>query len=313
MQLTSHGGDDAHGHGSHQSLLLALCLTLFFAIVEAIAGWWSNSLALIGDAGHMVTDSLALALGAVAAWVSRKPVSPSHSYGLLRTEAVGALLNALLMIGVIAYIGIEAFQRLDNPEPVNGPVVVGVGAIGLLVNLGAAWILRSGEQSLNVKGAMLHVMGDLLGSVAAVVAGLVIWLTGWYPIDPILSAFIGFLILVSGFRLLRAVMAVLMEGVPRDVELREVGAAMAEARGVQHVHDLHVWMLDSNTYALSAHVVVADLAHWDSGRRDMELLLAKRFSINHVTLQPESEAAFNQACADDGCGIVYSRDTSKQN
>ena len=309
----AHGdvNDGGHAHGSHRTLLLALCLTTIFAIVEAVAGWWSNSLALIGDAGHMITDSMALGLGALAAWMSRKPASPHHSYGLLRAETLGALLNVLFMIGVITYIGVEAFERLSNPEPVNGPVVVGVGIIGLLINIGAAWILHGGEQNLNVKGAMLHVMGDLLGSVAAVVAGAVIWVTGWYPIDPILSAFIGLLILVSSLRLLRAVMSVLMEGVPPDVDMREVGECIAEIRGVQHVHDLHIWMLDSNTYALSAHVVISSIEDWEQKRTQMEALLAKRFSITHVTLQPETESQFNQACEDGSCGTVYSSTISK--
>jgi len=297
----------AHNHspGSQRVLLVALVFTTFFALVEASAGWWANSLALIGDAGHMVTDSMALGLGALAAWMSRRPPSRRHSFGLKRAEVVGALLNVVFMMGVIAYIAIEAGERLASPEPVNGPVVMVVAVIGLLVNLGVAWVLHRGEQNLNVRGAMLHVMGDLLGSVAALVAGAVIWSTGWYPIDPLLSAFVGVLILVSSLRLLRDVVHVIMEGVPRDIELDELGRALASVTGVGHVHDLHVWALDSSSYAVSAHVVVNDLADWETRRSQLERVLLERFGITHATLQPETRRAAERACMDASCGPVY--------
>jgi len=286
-------------------LLLALCFTTFFAAVEAIAGWWANSLALIGDAGHMVTDSMALGLGALAAWMSRRPPSSRHSFGLKRAEVIGALLNIVLMIGVIVYIAIEAAKRLAAPPMVHGLTVMLVAAIGLLVNLGAAWVLHRGEQNLNVRGAMLHVMGDLLGSIAALAAGAVIWTTGWYPIDPLLSAFIGILILVSSLRLLRDVVHVIMEGVPRDIDLGAVGGDLASVDGVSHVHDLHVWALDSSSYAVSAHVVIDDLALWEDTRRDLERMLADRYGITHATLQPETGPEAEARCADAGCGPVY--------
>jgi len=295
-----------HVHGSQRALLLALGFTMFFAVVEAIAGWWANSLALIGDAGHMITDSMALGLGALAAWMSRRPPSRRHSFGLKRAEVVGALLNVMFMIGVIVYIGLEALDRLASPQPVNGPTVILVAVIGLLVNSGAAWVLHRGEPNLNVRGAMLHVVGDLLGSVAALIAGIVIWTTGWYPIDPLLSVFIGILILLSSLRLLRDVLHVIMEGVPRDIDLDELGRALASVRGVGHVHDLHVWALDSASYAVSAHVVVNDLTDWDSRRLELERLLAERFGIRHATLQPETERMAQSACADASCGPVYS-------
>lgn len=302
-QANNHSHD--YSHGSQRALLLALGFTTFFAVVEAGAGWWANSLALIGDAGHMITDSMALGLGALAAWMSRRPPSRRHSFGLKRAEVLGALLNVVFMIGVIVYIGIEAVDRLASPQAVNGPVVMGVAAIGLLVNLGAAWVLHRGEQTLNVRGAMLHVMGDLLGSVAALVAGAVIWATGWYPIDPLLSAFIGVLILASSLRLLRDVIHVILEGVPRDVDLDELGQALAAVPGVAHVHDLHAWALDSSSYAVSAHVVVDRLAEWEFKRRELERVLAEQFGIQHATLQPETERAVDGACADASCGPVY--------
>lgn len=302
----------AHKHGrdrrydSQRALVFALIFTALFAVVEALAGWWSNSLALIGDAGHMITDSLALGLGALATWMSRKPPSLRHSYGLKRAEAVGALLNIFLMLGVIAYIWIEAVERLASPQPVKGGAVIAVAAIGLLVNLGAAGILHRGEQNLNVRGAALHVMGDLLGSLAALVAGAVIWFTGWYPIDSLLSAFIGILILVSSVRLLRDILHVVMEGVPKDIDLEEVGRSMAAVPGIRHVHDLHVWALDTSTYAVSAHVVLANMADWERRRQALEATLAKRFGISHATLQPEAFEAFESECADSSCGPIFS-------
>jgi cobalt-zinc-cadmium efflux system protein len=295
-----------HGHGGQRALLIALVFTSVFAVVEAAAGWWSNSLALIGDAGHMITDSLALGLGALAAWLSRSPPSLKHSYGLKRAEIVGALVNIIFMAVVVTYIAMEAVDRWMSPQPVHGGAVMLVAALGLLVNLGAAWVLHGGGPSLNVKGAMLHVMGDLLGSVAALVAGAVIWLTGWYPIDPILSLFISVLILVSTVRLLRDVVHVIMEGVPPDIDLAQVGRALAGVSGVRHVHDLHVWSLDSSTYALSAHVVVTAMTDWEAVRGRLESVLATEFQISHATLQPEDDRTFAGKCADGSCGPVFS-------
>jgi cobalt-zinc-cadmium efflux system protein len=306
LRMSEHGHNHDHRHGSQRALLIALVFTTFFAVVEAVAGWWSNSLALVGDAGHMITDSVALGLGAAAAWVSRRPPSLRHSYGLKRAESLGALLNIVFMLAVIVYIGVEAIRRLASPQPVDGQVVMLVAAIGLFVNLGAAWVLHRGEQNLNVRGAMLHVLGDLLGSVAALAAGAVIWFTGWYPIDPILSAFIGALILVGSLRLLRDVVHIVMEGVPRNVNLEELGQAIADVAYVNHVHDLHVWALDSVTYAVSAHVVIDDMADWSQCRRQVEETLAAKFGIAHSTLQPEGPSTFAHECADGSCGPIFS-------
>lgn len=298
--------EHTHQHGHGRALLGALAFTSLFALVEAAAGWWSNSLALIGDAGHMVTDSLALGLGALAAWMSRRPPSLRHSYGLKRAEALGALLNTVFMLAVIVYIAVEAVQRLAAPQPVRGGTVMLVALVGLCVNVGAAWMLHRGESSLNVRAAMLHVMGDLLGSVAALVAGAVIWSTGWYPIDPLLSLFIGLLILASSLHMLREIVHIVMEGVPRDIDLEQLGRGMAATDGVRQIHDLHVWAIDSSTYAVSAHVVIGSLAEWEHCRRSLESKLRSEFGIRHATLQPEDSREFDHACADGSCGPVFS-------
>jgi cobalt-zinc-cadmium efflux system protein len=286
----SHAGH-AHHHGSASQLVLwmALLLTLGFAAVEAIAGKLSGSLTLLGDAGHMVSDGVALGLTAVAAWIARRPPSRIHSYGLGRMEVVAALANGVLMLLVVAGIVFEAVDRLRSPESVQGGTVMLVASIGLALNVAVAWLLSRGEKNLNTRAALIHVMGDLLGSVAALAAGAVIHYTGWTPIDPILSLFICALILYSSVRLVREALHVIMEGVPHYLDLAEVGQAMAGLdSGVLSVHDLHIWTLSSGTVALSAHLVVADLSVWERILEAQQQMLNERFAIDHVTLQPET-------------------------
>ena len=254
--------DHAAGSSSHRPLLLALVLTAGFAVVEAVAGWWSGSLALLGDAGHMATDSLSLGLAAGAALLARRPPSERHSYGLGRAETLAAVVNAVLMIAVVAVVTVEAFSRLGSPPPVAGATVTVVALIGLLINLGAAWLLAGSRENLNVRAALLHVIGDLLGSVAALVSGIVILATGWTPVDPLLSLAIAALILVSAARVLREAVHALMEGVPLFLDVEEIGRAMAGQGGVHSVHDLHVWSLSAERTALSAHLVIADMSDW---------------------------------------------------
>lgn len=291
-------------------MLTVLVLTASFAVAEAMAGWISGSLALLSDAGHMLTDSAALGIGAFAAWLSRKPPSERHSYGLQRAEALGALLNVTFMLAIVATIIYEAVERLRDPQPVAGLTVVIVAALGMLINLSAAWLLHQGEQDLNIKGALLHVIGDLLGSVAALVAGLVIWWTGWTPIDPVLSIFISLLILVSSFKLLADVVHVLMEGVPRHLNLAEIDAAMSAIEGVCGVHDLHVWSISSREYALSAHVNINELMDWHTVLESLNHTLNQRFGLRHTTLQPEITPA--SQCVGESCGPETGR-TNRRN
>lgn len=261
-----HGHGLGHSHGSGRILLYSLLFTMAFALVEAVGGWWSGSLALLSDAGHMLTDSSALGIGALAAWLARWPASRMHSFGLQRAEVLGALINAVLMIGVVVAIVAAAIMRLGDPAPVAGLPVMVIAIIGLGVNLIIAAMLMRSEQTMNVRGALLHVFGDMLGSVAALAAGIVILITGWTPIDPILSLLVSALIGFSALRLLREVVHVLMEGVPRDVDATEVVTALAEVKGVCSVHDLHIWSLSSSQNALSAHVEVCDMQQWQIGR-----------------------------------------------
>jgi cobalt-zinc-cadmium efflux system protein len=276
-----------HGSASRRALLLALGLTLGYSGVEALAGWWSGSLALLGDAAHMLTDSLALGLAAGAALMATRPPSLRHSYGYGRLETLAALVNALIMIALVAAICAEAVDRILSPRPVVGEAVAGVAIAGLVVNLIAAWLLSSGKENLNVRAALLHVMGDLLGSVAALVSGIVIVWTGWTTVDPILSLIIAVLILFSSLGILREALHALMEGVPTHLDLDEIGHALAQIEGIRGVHDLHIWSLSAERTALSAHLLIGEIGTWPDVLRLANQLLQERFAIVHSTLQPE--------------------------
>jgi cobalt-zinc-cadmium efflux system protein len=284
---------ESHSHNHHHHkhnltqnvLIISLIIALLFAGLEFFAGWWSKSLALMSDAGHMFSDSLALGLAAFAAWVAHKPPSLQHSYGLGRAEIIGAWVSSLLVLIVAIFVIIEAIQRLNQPRTVSGAIVIIIACIGIIVNIIIAWFLTHGEESLNVRAAILHVMGDLLGSVAALISGAVIYFTKWTTIDPILSIFISMLILVSGFRLLRESLLVLMEGVPRHLDISEVGNAMAKVENVLSVHDLHIWTLSSGVIMLTAHIEIAESHSWNEILQNLKNLLREQYQINHVTLQ----------------------------
>lgn len=290
MHAQHHDHAEHHAPGSGRILALSLALTLLFAAVEAAAGWWSGSLALLGDAGHMLTDGLSLAIAAMATWLALRPPSARHSYGLGRAELLAALLNALFMIAVVAAITAAAIERLQTPRPVAGETVTLVAAIGLVINLIVAWLLSRSQRNINVRGALLHVLGDLLGSVAALIAGVVITVTGWTPIDPILSLVIAALILFSSLRLLRDALHLLLDGVPRTLDLSVVGQALAELEGVVEVHDLHIWHISAERIAVSAHLRIDDPSLWQQRLESARTLLNSRFGIDHVTLQPEVPA-----------------------
>jgi cobalt-zinc-cadmium efflux system protein len=279
------GGGDADAQ--RQRLLLAVALTWAYALVEAAAGWRGGSLALLADAGHMVTDGAALGLALLASWIAARPPSARHSFGLGRVELLAALVNAMAMLLVVFGIGMEAWSRFQAPRPVDGALVGVVAAIGLGVNLLVAWKLSHGQDNMNVRGAFLHVMGDVLGSVAAIVAGLVVWATGWTPIDPLLSLLIGGLVLAASLRLLRDAVHGLLDGVPFAVSLPDLGRDLAAVPGVIEVHDLHVWSLSGERLALSAHVRIRDLSDWPAALHGLRHK-AEDHGIGHATFQPEA-------------------------
>ena len=292
----AHQGHAHHGHHHHAHALqksakllsISLIVTLGFAGVEAIAGYLSGSLALMSDAGHMLTDSMSLALGATAAWIANRPMTGRMSYGYGRAEVLAALTNGLLMLGVVAGIVYAAIGRFQNPPPVQGGTVILVAVLGLLINVLVAYILSRDAKSLNTRAALLHVFGDLLGSVAALVSGIVIVLTGWMLIDPILSLAISTLILYSTYGLLKESFRVVMEGVPSHLKLDNIHSEILDTKGVVSIEDLHIWTLASNQTVLSAHIRIEDLNQWHVILGQLHDRLHHHFSIDHITIQPMS-------------------------
>ena len=290
LLLNEHQHEAGHTRlATGKALLIALALTLGYSVIELIAGWRSGSLALLADAGHMVTDGAALGISALAAWLAARPPSRKHTYGLGRAELLAALVNAVSMLVVVFMIATEAWHRLQSPGSVDGATVSLVAVIGLLINLVVAWVLSRGERNLNIRAALLHVLGDALGSVAAIVAGAVIWFTGWTPIDPLLSILIGGLILASSMRLLREAVHATLDGVPFSMDIEQIGLSLAKVAGVSEVHDLHVWPIAAERLAISAHVRVENIADWARILDDLTAVAGK-LDINHVTFQPKTGA-----------------------
>lgn len=266
----------------------AMLLTGTFAGVEALSGWYFNSLALWGDAGHMFSDLMALIIAAVAQRFAQQGPSMRHSYGLGRLEIMAAFFNAMLMLCLVIGIVWEALHRLKSISVVDGWGVMAVSLVGLLVNV---WVMmlfkKTRSQNLNVKAVLIHVLGDLLGSLAAFLSGIAIVWKEIFIMDPILSLVICALIAFSSFRLIKDAVHVLMEGVPAHLDLEVIGQSLAEIQGVRQVHDLHIWALSSGTIALSVHVILYELMEWPHVHQALKKRLNQKFKIFHTTIQPE--------------------------
>ena len=280
--------DHARLAKSIRTLGWAVTLTLSFAAVEFFTGMISGSIALVADAGHMLTDSLSLFLALMAQIIARRPPSAKSSYGYSRIEALAAFVNSLFMLGIVAWIGSEAIGRFMHPQAVIGEMVMIVAAIGLLINVVIAWMLSRDDKNMNTRAALVHVMGDLLGSVAALLSGAVITFTGWTPIDPMLSLFVCALILRSTVLLLQASYKVLMEHVPDSVDFNQVGADLKAIDGIHDVHNLHIWEMSPGHIALTGHVELEDIALWPGVLTQCVRLLREKHGIDHVTIQPDS-------------------------
>jgi cobalt-zinc-cadmium efflux system protein len=275
------------GSRHRKRLTLALVLAAVYMLAEVVGGILSNSLALLADAGHMLTDVAALGLSLFAIWAAQRPATPKRTYGYHRMEILAALANGATLVAMAALIFAEAYRRWSNPPEVKGGLMLAVACGGLAVNLASLWILRGGrKESLNVRGAFLHVVTDTLGSVQAIAAGVVISAFGWNWADPLASVLIALLVIVSAWGLLRESVQVLMEGVPGHVKLDEVAEVMAAVPGVRAVHDLHVWTITSGFVALSAHVVVEPECPDDVLWR-VRAAIHDRFGIDHSTIQVE--------------------------
>lgn len=282
-----------HDHAAERSqdrraLRWALALTALFCVVEFVGGWWTNSLALLSDAVHMLTDVGALALGLFALWVAGRPPSDSKTFGYHRAEILAALANGVALVVAVLFILGEAWERLHAPHPVEVGAMMGIAAAGMVVNVVCARLLAPGEQgSLNRRAAFLHVLSDLLGSFGALLAGAVIALTGWSGADAVAAALIGLLILYSAWQLLRESLDVLMEAVPGHIDLDQLRDAMCAVPGACAVHDLHVWTLTTGRYALAAHVVTDPGVDGEAVLEATRAVLADRFAVDHVTIQLE--------------------------
>jgi len=269
-----------------RALAIVLGLTTTFLVAEVVGGLVTGSLALLADAAHMASDSASLALALFAVWLAERPPTPNKSFGYKRAEILAALANGVTLVAVSIWIFVEAYQRFRDPAEILGGWMLAVAVLGLLVNIAGAIILsRSERDSLNIQGALRHLIADMLGSVGAIVAAGFIILTGWYYADPIISILIGLLVLGSSWKLLRDSVNILLEQTPPGIDASEVGKKMADAEGVQEVHDLHIWTITSGFPALSAHVLVGRNENCHARRRDLEVLLAREYGIEHTTLQ----------------------------
>jgi cobalt-zinc-cadmium efflux system protein len=298
--VDEHGG---HFHteprGLTRPLLLALGITVAFALVELIGGLVSGSLALVSDSGHMFTDALALALSLWAGYVASRMANERQTFGLLRVEILVALINGVVLAGVSLVIMYEAVVRLQHPQPIEGGLMLVVAIIGLVANLAGVIILREkAKENLNVKGAFFHVLGDLFSSVGVIVAAVLVYLFDLQQADPVISIAISIIILYGSYRIVSQSVYILLEFAPGNVDLAEVKAELMKVLGVIDVHDMHAWTLSSGIYALSAHIQVVDqpLSTCSCVVQDCERILREKFGISHTTLQLESQACEVEAC-----------------
>lgn len=274
---------------TRRRLTLALTITAVVMLVELIGGWLAGSLALLADAAHMLADVAALGLALVAAWIAQRPATPERSFGFMRLEILAALVNGALLFAIAIGIGIEAWHRLQVPQRVNGPLLLGVAAVGFVANLAAVVVLHRGhEHSLNQRGAYLHVLGDLLGSVGALIAGVIVLTSGWMMADPLISVLIGALVLVSAWRLVKESTDVLLEATPRHIALSDVHERIASVPGVESVHDLHLWTVTSGVVAMSGHLVVKNPVDNQPILEAVQVRM-RALGIQHVTVQVEKE------------------------
>ncbi|MEW6127016.1 MAG: cation diffusion facilitator family transporter [Acidobacteriota bacterium] len=285
----------AHTPGSNRRRLsFVLALTLVYMLAEAIGGWLSNSLALLSDAGHMFTDVAALMLALFAMWFASRPVNVRKTYGYYRLEILAALANGVALVVISLLIFYEALQRIKHPESVAGfqAMLIAIGGLG--VNAVSAWLLHSASSTnLNMHGAFLHVIGDALGSIGAIVAGVLIWLLDWKIADPIISVLMCLLIIFSAWQLIKESVNILLEGTPPHIDVRSVIDTLHEVQGVTDVHDLHIWTISSGKDALSAHVCIDASAQYKATLEALQNKLHSEFGITHATLQielPDEEA-----------------------
>ena len=295
-----------HTHtGVERRFLLSIGLTLVIFTAELIGGLWTGSLALLSDAAHVIMDAVALAISFIALWLSSRPADDRHSFGYHRLEVIAALANGLTLVVVSIGIWSEAIQRFREPQPVRGVEMLIIAFIGLLANLAVARILHGHEhqegnefarKDLNVRSAFLHVVGDAVSSVGVILAAVLIWLTDWLWVDPVMSILIGGMIAFSAYRVLRGSLHILVEGVPEGLSIAEITKTVQQIPGVENIHDLHVWNICSGHVSLSAHLVTC--ANANEIRQQVNQHLLETYAIEHSTLQVECAGKTERLC---GC------------
>ncbi len=291
--LHSHAEIDAD-RGHVRRLRLALAVTLVVLFAEVVGGFLSNSLALLADAGHMLTDVAALALSLFVSWFSMRPETPKRTYGYVRLEILAAFVNGAALLVISAFIAWEAFARLRAPQPVGGGLMLAIAVTGLLANVVAAFTLHgASDASLNVRGAYLHVLSDLLGSVGTVLAAVIIRFTGWLPADPLVSILVTLLIVRGAWRLVRESVDVMLESTPAHISLGGVRAQLEAIPGVESVHDLHVWTVSSGVVAMSAHAIVREPERQQHVLEHVHDVM-RLFGIQHVTIQLERQEMYER-------------------
>lgn len=287
-----HHHGTAHDHGSADRtttrLLYALEINFVFLVVEAVGGWYTNSLALLSDAGHMLTDVAALALALAARWLARRPANAQRSFGWRRAEILAAFLNAIALWAIVAAIVWEAVHRLRHPEAVGSELMVAIAFLGLVANAVSAWMLAGEHDDLNVRGAFLHLMSDVLGSVGALTAGLIMLFGGSPIVDPLTSMLIAGLVFWGSLGLMRQSVNILLEAAPADMDVSAVTASLIALPGVREVHDLHVWQIGSGLVSLTGHLIVETEADRDRTLMQAQGVLRSRHGIEHLTLQLET-------------------------
>ena len=292
-----------HGHATGNVLKWSLAATFVFVAVEVFAGFQAHSLALISDAGHNFTDGLALLLAWIGVYLDSKPADETKTYGYHRAGVLTAFINALTLVLLSGWIFYESALRLRDPQPVQTGIMMGIAALGLILNGGITWVLRQASRhDINIRAAFLHMFGDALGSAAIIAGAIVIRYTGWYQVDSALSILIGILIVWTAWGIIREALNILLEGLPSGLRLRDVTSSMRAVDGVLDVHDLHIWSLGSSTRALSCHVLIADVppSKSDGILHQLKDMLAGRFGIGHTTVQFEHVGC---AIAESGCAM----------
>lgn len=275
-------------------LKIVLCLTGVYLVAEVVGGILTHSLALLADAGHMLTDVGGLGLALAAIHFAQKPATPERTYGFYRLEILAALANAMLLIGISGFVLYEAYDRFKNPPTIASLPMLGVAVVGLVVNVASVVLIRGdSKSSLNMKGAYFEVLSDAVTSIGVIVAALVIWKTGWLYADPILSAGIGLFIIPRTWKLVKEAVGILLEGTPSDVNLASIREALAALPGVLETHDLHVWSLTSGMNSMSGHIVLRADARHDDVLRDVRGVVEGTFKIAHTTIQVESEGVMS--------------------